>query len=158
MPPSAKGFVRDVAKYNNLYLGYKDGRIGAIRGTRESTRPPPPPPSAQKFYTAPYRPKKTLGLITGDGHAVALKIVQTGIHTLVDFSTQNRAAGGLEWSTFVIAGDKNGGDGKEGAISINDGPPVPTRRWILFETSPEFYSINLYDGKATCLTVRHCQY
>jgi hypothetical protein len=66
-------------------------------------------------------------------------------------ATQKQAdidAGLVEWGTFVIAGDKNGGDGREGAISIKDTQNVPTRRWILFEQSAEFYSINLYDGKA----------
>jgi len=133
----------DVAKYNNLYIGYKDRRVGAIRDTRESAA------RAQKFYTIPYPPENTLSLSTGDDAGVALRIIQTGIHTLVELGTQDEAArnGGLvEWSTFVINGDKTGGDAKEGAISIKDGQNVPTRRWILIEDSAEFYSINLYDG------------
>jgi hypothetical protein len=83
---------------------------------------------------------------------IALRIIQTGIHTLVDFPSQDQAAiqaGLVEWSTFVIGGDKSGGDGKEGAITIRDNQNVPTRRWILFEDSAEFYSINLYDGQPT---------
>jgi hypothetical protein len=78
--------------------------------------------------------------------------MQTGIHTLVDLGTQDQAAinaGQVEWSTFVIGGDKEGGDGKEGAVTINDQLNVPTRRWILLEISADFYSINLYDGKST---------
>jgi hypothetical protein len=153
MLPSAKVFVRNVVKYDNLYIGYKDGRIGAIRGTRESAA------RAQKFYTMPYSQAKTLSLITGDGHQVALRIMQTGIHTLVDYRTQSQGdidGGKVEWSTFVIDGDNNGGDGKEGAISINDNQDVRTRRWILFENSTDFYSINLYDGKTTCRTVCCC--
>ena len=69
MLPSAKVFVRNVVKYDNLYIGYKDGRIGAIRGTRESAA------RAQKFYTMPFSQTKTLSLITGDGHQVALRIM-----------------------------------------------------------------------------------
>src|ERR1700735_2085448 len=109
MLPSAKTSIRNVGKYDNLYIGYKDGRIGAIRGTRESAA------RAQKFYTAPYPPAKTLSLVTGDGHGVALRIMQTGIHTLVDLGTQSKGdidGGKVEWSTFVIDGDENGGDGK----------------------------------------------
>jgi hypothetical protein len=90
--------------------------------------------------------------MTRDDHTVALKILQTGIHTLVDFGAQSQqdiSAGQVEWSTFVVGGDKNGGYGKEGAVTINDGAIVPTRRWILIQDSADFYSINLYDGKTS---------
>src|SRR4051794_8471570 len=79
--PVADIFVRNIAKYNNLYLRYKNNRVGAIRGTRESAS------RAQKFYAELYPPTKTISFITQDNHALALRIMQAGIHAVVDLGT-----------------------------------------------------------------------